>query len=97
EGLRTGPGALGSFGGWKLATFASPCNCETPVRGLQLPRSGSGGMLSPMASLERLRPAMSELVLAFLGLLIGVATILVLGGLGVVPTGDAARWFGFVG
>lgn len=40
---------------------------------------------------------MSELVLAFLGLLIGVATILVLGGLGVVPTGDAARWFGFVG
>jgi uncharacterized protein len=63
----------------------------------RLPLEGAGGMLSPMSSPGRLRPALAELMLAFAGLLIGVAVMLVLGGLGVIPTGEAAGWFGFVG
>jgi membrane protease YdiL (CAAX protease family) len=36
-------------------------------------------------------------MLAFLGLLVGIAVMLVLGSVGVIPRGEAAQWFGFVG
>ena len=88
-----GPEAPGDV--WGVEASGLRVGLQPPIvgGGVWLPHAVLGGMLSPMSSL---RPALGELMLAFLGLLIGVATMLVLGGLGVIPSGEAARWFGFV-
>jgi membrane protease YdiL (CAAX protease family) len=88
-----GPEALGTFRGVDASDLRGALQ-PAIAPACRLPPSVAGGMLSAMAPL---RPALAELMLAFLGLLVGITVMLVLGSLGVLPRDEAGQWFRFIG